>query len=147
MRCWHVLELAPFIRSFSVDSRLLSWRNGLKIQKQRSYLLQAVALNQRESFPTNVFPIESRLSTAMVDEAIQISKHKPNSVVTFQRKQCKAEIRSTSPKDYDWNDLVAKIKQDGNLSVECEEMKSTDELYLLYTSGTTGKPKGIISQL
>jgi propionyl-CoA synthetase len=83
----------------------------------------------------------------MVDEAVQISNHKPDSVVIFQRKQCKAEIHSTFPKDYDWNDLVAKVKRDGNISVPCEEMKSTDELYLLYTSGTTGKPKGIISKL
>lgn len=81
---------------------------------------------------------------ALVDEALQISGHKPASVVVFQRKQCKAELKGTSPKDYDWAALVDKVTKDGNNSVPCEEMKSTDELYLLYTSGTTGKPKGSI---
>jgi propionyl-CoA synthetase len=80
----------------------------------------------------------------MVDEGIQISTHKPTSVVVFQRKQCTAKLHSTSPKDYDWTDLVSKVTKGGKTSVPCEEMKSTDELYLLYTSGTTGKPKGSI---
>jgi propionyl-CoA synthetase len=79
---------------------------------------------------------------ALVDEAIQISSHKPSSVMVFQRKQCKAELHNTSPKDYNWTELVDKVQKDGDNSVPCEEMKSTDELYLLYTSGTTGKPKG-----
>lgn len=77
-----------------------------------------------------------------MDEALEISGHKPVSVVVFQRKQCKAELNGTCPKDYDWAALVDKVTNDGNSAVACEEMKSTDELYLLYTSGTTGKPKG-----
>ena len=86
------------------------------------------------------------LNAAMVDEAVKISSHKPSSVVVFQRPQCKAEIQATSsPKDYDWTELVKKVAREGKNTVECEEMKSTDELYLLYTSGTTGKPKGLIS--
>jgi propionyl-CoA synthetase len=80
----------------------------------------------------------------MVDEGIQISTHKPTSVVVFQRKQCTAKLHSTSPIDYDWTELVTKVTKGGKTSVPCEEMKSTDELYLLYTSGTTGKPKGSI---
>jgi propionyl-CoA synthetase len=84
------------------------------------------------------------LMVALVDEAIQLSSHKPSSVVVFQRPQCKATLQSTSPKDYNWKDLVDKVVRDGNNSVPCVEMKSTDELYLLYTSGTTGKPKGIL---
>ena len=78
-----------------------------------------------------------------MDEAIRISSHKPNSVVVFQRKQCRAELHITSPKDYNWTDLIEKVQKEGKTSVACEEMKSTDELYLLYTSGTTGKPKGL----
>ena len=79
-----------------------------------------------------------------MDEAIEISSHKPDSVVVFQRKQCKAELHSTCPRDYNWMELIDKVQKDGKISVPCEEMKSTDELYLLYTSGTTGKPKGTI---
>jgi propionyl-CoA synthetase len=79
----------------------------------------------------------------MVDEAIQISSHKPSFVVVFQRPQFKAKLQNAIAKDYDWNDLTDKVVKEGKNKVPCEEMKGTDELYLLYTSGTTGKPKGI----
>ena len=82
----------------------------------------------------------------MVDEAIEISTHKPTSVVVFQRSQCQAEVNGKSPKDYDWTDLTEKVIRQGKNKVPCEEVKSTDELYLLYTSGTTGKPKGIVRE-
>lgn len=78
-----------------------------------------------------------------MDEAIEISLHKPASVVVFQRPQCRATLKSAASKDYDWKDLVEKVTREGKNIVPCEEMKSTDALYLLYTSGTTGKPKGI----
>ena len=77
---------------------------------------------------------------AIVDEAVQISSHKPCSVIVFQREQCAADLHN--PKDYDWKSLIDKVRREGEDKVPCQEMKSTDVLYLLYTSGTTGKPKG-----
>lgn len=91
-----------------------------------------------------IISVRMWLIVALVDEAIQISSHKPSSVVVFQRPQCKAELNGTSPKDYNWTDLTGKVTREGKSTVSCEQMKSTDELYLLYTSGTTGKPKGIL---
>lgn len=82
-----------------------------------------------------------------MDEAVQISSHKPSSVVVFQREQCTAKLHNTSPKDYDWKILAEKVRSEGKDRVPCEEMRSTDALYLLYTSGTTGKPKGELLRL
>lgn len=87
------------------------------------------------------------LILALVDEAIEISDHKPSDVVVFQRPQCKAELSNSNAKDHDWVDLIDKLSKERKLSVPPEEMKSTDVLYLLYTSGTTGKPKGILETL
>jgi propionyl-CoA synthetase len=73
----------------------------------------------------------------MVDKAIEIADHKPEKVVIFDRKQG-VDIPA-QPYDIDFEELVADAPIAAPVSVE-----STHPLYILYTSGTTGKPKGII---
>lgn len=72
----------------------------------------------------------------MLDEAISLSAHKPDACIILQRPQAKAEL--IDGQDVDWDQAMAKATP-----AACVPVKGTDPLYVLYTSGTTGKPKGV----
>lgn len=73
----------------------------------------------------------------LLDAAIDLADHKPRTVMVLQRPQARATM--VEGRDVDWSERVSSASP-----VDCVPVAATDPLYILYTSGTTGEPKGIV---
>jgi len=82
--------------------------------------------------PTRIVPYKP-----LLDQAIAMARHKPQHCIILQRPQEIAELNA--PRDLDWEQVL----QDA-VPADCVPVAANDPLYILYTSGTTGQPKGVV---
>jgi propionyl-CoA synthetase len=73
----------------------------------------------------------------LLDRAIEIASHEPDKCIILQRPQAPASL--IPGRDLDWHEVIEDAEMVG-----CNPVAATDPLYILYTSGTTGVPKGVV---
>jgi propionyl-CoA synthetase len=82
--------------------------------------------------PTRIVPYKP-----LLDRAIELAGHKPGRCIILQRQQQLAEMLPT--RDLDWQQAMQNAE-----AADCVPVAANDPLYILYTSGTTGQPKGVV---